>query len=225
MGRGPEPVAGRQAIVVAGGRATRLGGIDKCALEADGTSLLDRALLAAGPARAVVVVGRGTREPHLDPVGLRHVDESPRFGGPVAAIAAGLAALDGEPWTLVLAGDLPAVGSAVPLLLSAFAGPRFPGAVDGVVATDAGGRVQPLLGLYRTDALERALRALPSVDGASMRSLLSPLVLAAISVPDAFCADVDTPEDALHFGLSLPDTGAAGSAPDVPPVAEAARVA
>lgn len=206
----PEPVVerrpDRQAIVVAGGRASRLGGIDKCALEGNGTSLLERALLAAGPVDTVIV-GRGTVTQSATRV--RYVDETPRFGGPVAAIAAGLASLDGQPWTLVLAGDLPEVGSAVPLLLAAFGRPRFPAAVDGVVAADGGGRVQPLLGLYRTTALERALHALPAIDGASVRALLSPLVLAAITVPDACCADVDTPDDVRRCGLSLPD-GAAG---------------
>jgi molybdopterin-guanine dinucleotide biosynthesis protein A len=202
---GLQAIDGLQAIVVAGGRASRLGGIDKCALEAAGLSLIDRAVVAAATTGTVAVVGRGTgaagssgRSP------VRYVDESPRFGGPVAAIAAGLAALDDEAWTLVVAGDMPEVGSAVPLLLSAFGVSRLPASVDGVVAADGGGRVQPLLGLYRTPALDRALRLLPAADGASMRALLSPLVLAAIAVPDAFCADVDTPEDARRHGLTLP---------------------
>jgi GTP:adenosylcobinamide-phosphate guanylyltransferase len=45
------------AIVLAGGRGTRLGGRDKAAVEVAGRSLLERALSAVAGAATVVVFG------------------------------------------------------------------------------------------------------------------------------------------------------------------------
>ena len=54
-------------MVLAGGRAERLGGEDKAALDVGGATLLERALAAVAPARRVVVVGdeRPTARPVL----------------------------------------------------------------------------------------------------------------------------------------------------------------
>ena len=61
---------------------------------------------------------------------------------------------------------------------------------------DDDGRRQPLLALYRSAALRRAVSALGEVDGASLRRLTAPLDLVEVPVPSALCADVDTPDDA-----------------------------
>ena len=45
------------AVILSGGRSSRLGGVPKSGLMHDGASLLDRALQAAGGAAAVAVVG------------------------------------------------------------------------------------------------------------------------------------------------------------------------
>ena len=44
------------AVILAGGRASRLGGIDKTALVAKGSTLLERAVQAAAGAEKIVVV-------------------------------------------------------------------------------------------------------------------------------------------------------------------------
>ncbi|WP_166790849.1 molybdenum cofactor guanylyltransferase [Cryobacterium mannosilyticum] len=83
-------------IVLAGGRGSRLGGTFKPAVEVAGRSLLARVLDARALARRVVVVGpdaaRDAAGPQ--PVPLIWALEDPPFGGPVAGIVAGLAALD-----------------------------------------------------------------------------------------------------------------------------------
>lgn len=79
------------AVVLAGGRSTRLDGRAKADLALDGARLVDRAVgaaVAAGARRTVVV---GPEE--LEVAGAIATRERPPFGGPVAAIAAGLAAL------------------------------------------------------------------------------------------------------------------------------------
>lgn len=191
-------MTGFQCVIVAGGRATRLGGIDKGALRDAEGSLVDRAVRASAGARAVALVGPGAGSRIL------HVEERPRFGGPVAAIAAGLDALgSASPWTLVLAGDLPHVERAVPLLLAA-----VDASTDGVVATDGDDRRQPLLAVYRTAALRSSLARLGDAGGASMRALLHPLALTTIGLGDRLCADVDTPADARRHGLREPEGSA-----------------
>ncbi|MEE6288681.1 NTP transferase domain-containing protein [Georgenia sp. MJ173] len=112
------------AIVLAGGTGRRLGGASKPALMLHGRRLLDHALTATAGARSVAVVAPDTI---AVPDGVLRTLEDPPHGGPVAGIAAGLAALDraaqaaargSAPLTLVLACDIPGAASAVPRLLA-----------------------------------------------------------------------------------------------------------
>ena len=96
------PLAPYDALVLAGGQARRLGGVDKMAIPLGGRDLLDRVLDAVPDADRVVVVGPSRPLPR--PVAWRR--EDPPGGGPVAAIAAGLPATS-APLVAVLAGDLP----------------------------------------------------------------------------------------------------------------------
>lgn len=185
------------AVLLAGGRAARLGGIDKTALGAAGSTLLDRALDASAGARRTVVVG--LRDGARAPADVVLVREDPPFGGPVSGLAAALDALPaGAPTTLVLACDLVRPAEAVAALRagSAQVGSSSSAAADGWVAVDDDGRRQPLLALYRSAALRRAVASLGEVDGASLRRLIAPLDIVEVPVPSALCADVDTPDDA-----------------------------
>lgn len=76
------------AIVLAGGRALRLG-TSKPQLVVAGARLLDHVLTATRDARATVVVGPD----ELASEAYVLTREDPPFGGPVAGTAAGLAAL------------------------------------------------------------------------------------------------------------------------------------
>ncbi|MGD8199244.1 NTP transferase domain-containing protein [Ornithinimicrobium sp. W1679] len=100
-------------LVLAGGRGSRLGGRDKGALVVEGRPLLDRVLSAAPVLGGrVVVVGRGPV-----PEGVLRTLEDPPDGGPVAGIAAGLAALGtGSDWVAVVAVDQPGAAPAVAAL-------------------------------------------------------------------------------------------------------------
>lgn len=214
------------AIILAGGRATRLGGVQKAAVEIGGRALLDIALEAAAGASRVVVVGpeelrRDTRRG--DAASVRFVREEPRFGGPVAGIAAGLASLeeskatdaaadgsrddrfatsstsepDSAEWVLVLACDLPYAPQAVQRLAAAateFADTRG-GKPDGVCLVDADGRAQWLSGLYRHASLSHGLDGLGgAAHGASVRRLVGALELLLVA-DDGTALDVDTWQD------------------------------
>ena len=184
------------AVILAGGRASRLGGIDKTALAVQGRSLLDRAVDATGGARARVIVGPTSAG------GLPSVLEEPRWGGPALGLAVGLAALPGgAPYVAVVAADQPAVVAGLREVLGgATEGER----TDGWVAVDPDGRTQPLLAVYCRAALEAAVEALKREDalvGASLRRLLRDLALTEVPLPAALCRDVDTPEDLLAWRL------------------------
>lgn len=181
------------AILLAGGRASRVGGADKPLFDVGGTTLLAAAVAAATDASAdpITVVGP-TLDPGL-PVGW--VREDPPFGGPAAATVAALESWAHDPeWTLLLACDLPSVAAAVRQLVGDLA--LLPADTDGICLGDPGSRPQWLTGAYRTRALRRAASALP-VRGrdAPMRALLADLAIAVVAADADLTRDVDTWED------------------------------
>lgn len=189
------------AIVLAGGRARRLGGIDKAAVELGGAPLLTHALAAAAGVRACVVVGPGDGLPE-DMLTAR---EEPPYGGPVAALAAGLTALPepAAPRVLVLACDMPFAAEAVEDVIAASASGARDAAPDGAWAMDAQGRHQPLLAVYRRASLENALAGLGAVAGAAMRALTADLDMVTVAVGRA-ARDADTWEDVRTLGEEWP---------------------
>ncbi|MEU5880761.1 NTP transferase domain-containing protein [Spirillospora sp. NPDC047279] len=184
--RVPEPF---DAVVLAGGRARRLGGADKPAAPVGGRALVARVADAAASAARLVVVG----PPRPEPARAVFVREDPPGAGPVPALRAGLAEVT-APWVALLAGDLPFLRPGDVALLLAAA--RDAG--DGAVLVDDGGREQWLAGCWRTAALSSALEG---YEGASLRGLLGPLGPAAVRVEAGERApwyDCDTPAELEH---------------------------
>ena len=130
-GRRPEVSAGLGAILLAGGRGTRVDSAVKPLFEVGGRTLLAAAVTAAtdAGARPLTVVA-----PVLDEsLAVEWVREDPPFGGPVAGVIAALASwpADDDPeWTLMLACDLPGVDAAVRRLLADL--PLLPADTDGL---------------------------------------------------------------------------------------------
>ncbi|TFD33462.1 hypothetical protein E3T49_01720 [Cryobacterium cryoconiti] len=206
-------------IVLAGGRARRLDGAVKPAVEVAGRTLLSRVLDARSLARHVVVVGPEEARAAV-PAGHRAEStwtlEDPPFGGPVAGIVAGLAALERvrvsasdapAGWVLVLACDLPWAADAARLLVPAATDPALPASVDGLHLIDTGGRAQWLAGIYRQAPLGAAARRLGAdAHGASMRALLAPLELRGVTDEGGTGADVDTWQDVERSSALLTST-------------------
>ncbi|MFD7624439.1 NTP transferase domain-containing protein [Streptomyces sp. NPDC059851] len=193
------------AIVLAGGAARRLGGVDKPGLRVGGRTLLDRVLDACADATATVVVG--SRRPTARPV--RWAREDPPGAGPVAALDAGLRQTTAEV-VLVLSADLPFLDRAtVRALLAAPAGtPGGPGAegvegaggVEGAVLRDRTGRDQPLVAAYRAEPLRREIALLAAehgtLSGLPLRALTAELRLAHVTDTEPLASfDCDTWED------------------------------
>lgn len=177
------------AVVLAGGTGSRLGGVVKPQLEIGGVTLLDRVVASLGAAQRLVVVG--PPQPVTAPVGvpLSWVREHPPGGGPVAGLAAALPALT-APVALVLAADLPRVGPAVPLLLAAVP-------ADGVaLLVGSDGHRHHLAAAWQTHALAAALAAVGQPRGAPMRALLRDVAVVEVPDADGWGRDVDTWADA-----------------------------
>jgi molybdopterin-guanine dinucleotide biosynthesis protein A len=172
------------ALVLCGGSSRRLGR-DKLAEPLGASTVLDVTL--AGLPAAWPVVAVGPERPTTRPV--RWTAEHPPGGGPLAAIAAGLALVETQV-VVVLAGDMPFAGPLAADLATALE--RRSG-LDAVAATtDEGGRENPLLAAYRTAAVRQALP--PDPRHGRARALLDALDHDGLLVPAAEAADVDTPE-------------------------------
>ena len=186
------------AIILAGGRARRLG-TPKPAVRLNGETLLDRALRATR-GMAVVVVG----PPGLASSVARHpaatvTREEPPFAGPAAAVAAGLDELalrkSRAGRVLVLACDLARVSDAAAALLTA--SDRNPDG-EGVVLADPSGHRQWLCGIYGAEALQASvdrLRAAGALASAPARSLFDGMRLHEVPDPGGLSDDIDTPAD------------------------------
>ncbi|HWD61912.1 MAG TPA: NTP transferase domain-containing protein [Humibacter sp.] len=203
------------AIILAGGRASRLDGVDKPALIVGGARLVDRAIAAAGvlAADAIVLVGpHRARTAAPDTAALLiAVREDPPFGGPVAALAAGLTKVTAT-FILLLAADLPHVELAVDRLATMIenvAGGSEPEntAADGLVLVDAAGRDQWLTGIYRAESLRSAIGGLPAGStNAPLHAVMRCLRLERI--PDhGSTVDIDTWDDAERFSAVDSATG------------------
>jgi molybdopterin-guanine dinucleotide biosynthesis protein A len=176
-------------VILAGGDARRLGGVNKPGIVVGNRRLLDIAIDATRDAIATIAVG--PPQPTTTPVVWAR--ETPAGGGPVAALAAGLQLVNTVA-VVLLAADLPFVSrDTVRQLVSAL------GTASGVIAIDDAGRDQPLLACYSTAPLREVL---PDIaDGTSVRDLVSRLGSAgevrrihiAADVPVTW--DCDTPAD------------------------------
>lgn len=206
------------ALILAGGRSSRLGGVPKQSLVFRGQTLLERAVAAAAGARLTVVVGDAgvppgdggeSLPPSIRPGNLLACREEPPFAGPAAAIAAGLDTLAGNgggaPYTLVLACDMPLASQAVAVLRDALLESDAGAGTDAVVACSDDGRMQPLAGFYCTAELKRSCAELASrnalVNG-PVRALLASLDVQLVTVPAGSTADVDTWDDAAALGVA-----------------------
>jgi molybdopterin-guanine dinucleotide biosynthesis protein A len=187
------------AAILAGGRATRLGGADKASLLVGGRRIVERQLaaLAAVSGDIRIVAGDGGRYADL---GVRVVPDLIAGAGPLGGLHAAL--VDARhARVLVLACDLPFVSAALLERLAAESG--IPGEnerVDAVVPRTPRG-LEPLCAVYRKDCADR-VRARIARGELRMTALLADLhvrelgrdVLAPYD-GEALFENVNTPHD------------------------------
>lgn len=171
------------AIILAGGRASRLGGVDKAGIELGGRTLLTWALDGVVDAREVVVVG----EPVPTERPVTFTRENPRYGGPVAGLLTGLDALASVPRYVGVVGvDMPHVHHGTwRRLLAAAAG------TDGAMLVGPDGRWQLALALD-TARLQEVRPDHEQQHDHPLRRLLAPLALTPVPAEDREHQDIDT---------------------------------
>lgn len=183
------------ALILAGGRATRLGGVAKHELVIAGQTIFARQVAVLAPRVHEIVVASPR-----DVAGHRTVRDAVAGAGPLAGIAAGLAAMT-TPWLLVVAGDMPHLhGASLDLLLDA--------ARDGLdaVAARVGGLPEPLVCVLHARArapIERRLAAgqykasAVLTDAGLEVAWVHERELRALDPELRGLADVDVPDDLL----------------------------
>lgn len=178
-------------LLLTGGTGRRLGGVDKATVDLGATTPLQRVLETLPADVPVIVVGDAIATDRA----VTFLREDPPGGGPAAAIAAGLAAVDTD-LVGILAVDMP---WAVPIITSAVTALDRDSAAEAVVPVGPDGRRQPLCSAWRTGALRRTIALLGSMDGRPVRDLLGRVHVRDVSVtaPEDL-ADIDTPEDLAH---------------------------
>jgi molybdopterin-guanine dinucleotide biosynthesis protein A len=158
------------AIVLAGGAALRLGGVDKPMLDIEGAPMLVHVLDAVAAAGTRVVVGP-TRA--IDRT-VTWCQEAPPGGGPVAGLAAALP-LTSASTLIVLAADLPRIRPAINRLLEALRPPA-----DAAMLS-SGGRRNHLAAAWHRHALVAALGRVGTARGAAMRTLAAGVTVAEVA--------------------------------------------
>lgn len=184
--------------LIAGGRASRLGGVDKAWLERDGVpQVLRWARRFPGEHGPVLVSANRTPERHaaheLSVVSDRHPDLGP-LGG-LDALAQACA----TPWLFTLPVDLVGVNDCLLRTLVSQRG------ANGAFARDDDGP-QPLVALWRVDALRAACVEAIADDDAAVHRLQQRLDLPMVSFSGFRFGNLNTPADLQAAGI-LSDDG------------------
>jgi molybdopterin-guanine dinucleotide biosynthesis protein A len=177
------PTDSVSALVLAGGKATRFGGIAKHELVIGGRTIIERQVEVLAPRVHEILVS--APEPIA---GYRTVADTIVDAGPLAGIAAGFAAAT-TPWVLIVAGDMPYLtGAVVDLVLARLDDAHS--AYDGV-GIEIGGLPQPLFCALRVAAARPALeRLLASGQRKASRLLTdSGLAMRWLAEPDVRAVD------------------------------------
>lgn len=191
------------AAILAGGRATRFGGLDKGAVIVQGRSILDRQLTALTQVTDDILYV-GAKPPAEYRRLLREVPDRLPGLGPLGGLDAALAAARDDT-VLVVAGDMPFLTAAFLEYLARMAGDAGsmgnPGSIDAAVPRTALG-THPLAAAYRR-ACQPRVRARLAAGELAMRGLLEELqvleighdAIARFGDPGRLLANVNTPAD------------------------------
>ena len=202
------------AVILAGGKGERLGGVIKANLRIGGTRLLDRVAAALGSDIAPVIVAIGNFDPSAILLGPRMIaipDLASGYAGPLAGFAAAIAWLTEQShqpeFLLSVAVDTP----SFPLDFAA----RVLAATDqntGAVIACHGGQDYPTNGLWRLSRLrDLPARIASGTAPHSLRKLAAELLATPLewpaSEPNPF-ANINTPADLAAAGGSIENSGA-----------------
>jgi molybdopterin-guanine dinucleotide biosynthesis protein A len=182
------------ALILAGGKATRFGGIAKHEIVVEGETIFARQVRVLAPRVAEILVSSPR-----DIAGYRTVRDAVAGIGPLAGIAAGLAACR-TTWLLVVAGDMPHISAALidQLIARALASidPRASDSAD-AIGIRIDGLPEPLVCVLHTRTLPVLERRVAAGDYKASR-LLTDAQLRVDWIEDVdprALSNVNAPED------------------------------
>ncbi len=195
------------ALILAGGAARRLGGVDKPLLDLAGISLLERILSRLRPQAAAIALSANGDPARFAAFDLPVLPDGAFAGqGPLAGVLAGLdwAAAQGAAALLTVPGDTPFIP---PDLAAALAPPP-------ACATSAG-QMHHLVALWPTAARHALRRVLTEPGPRGARDFTASLAMRRVDFPTAAWdpfLNVNTPED-LATARVLAGAGRRGDRP------------
>lgn len=183
------------AVVLTGGRSSRMGGRHKPGILVGEQSVIDRTLTtlwSVVPTAKVIIAGTDEGVSSNFRQNVIVVREDPPFSGPVAGVAAAVDAISSSDGViLLLGGDLPFLSAATMtrLLRAAIAGAQV------VSCVDETGHLQYLCSGWRADILCDQVAALDAPTGVPLGALFSGLETELVPCDPDELRDIDTPED------------------------------
>jgi len=173
----------RSALIFAGGRATRLGGVNKALLDVGGVSIVERILTTLGPLvdERVLLANDATLADQPD---VRLIFDPSPHAGVLTALAAGLAAAEGD-LCLAVACDMPFVSRR---LFEHMLEAQQRDDADVVIPRSAG-HLEPMHAVYRRLPTLEAINAALQRGEQRMISYLSAVRVREIDEADARAID------------------------------------
>ena len=179
--------------ILAGGRATRLGGRDKAWLQRDGVPQVVRIARRFDAECGAVLVSANRDLSRYAEQGLRAVADEVADIGPLGGIDM-LCAHCETPWLLTMPVDIVDANDCL-LRTLANAGD------DGAVADDGDG-LQPLVALYRVEALREAVAAAIAAGDFSVQAMQQRMGLARVRFAGLRFGNLNTPADLRLAGYA-----------------------
>lgn len=179
--------------ILAGGRASRLGGRDKAWIERDGLPQVLRIAHGFDSACGAVLVSANRDLPRYAQHRLRAMADRQPDLGPLGGLEA-LAAACTTPWLFTLPVDIVEADDSLPRMLAQAGG-------QGAMARDEDG-LQPLVALYRVDALRAALASSLAGGDYSVRAMQAALALPVVAFAGLRFGNLNTPADLVAAGCA-----------------------
>lgn len=181
--------------ILAGGQATRLGGLDKAWLERDGVPQVLRIVARWRPSVAEVLVSANRDLHRYADAGLPAVPDIRQDLGPIGGLEA-LASACRTAWLLTVPVDLVDANDCLLSSLQAAGG-------QGAYAEDDDGP-QPLVALWSVTALRAAIDQAMASNDHAVRALQRRLGMVQVRLSGVRFGNLNTPENLREVGIDSP---------------------
>jgi molybdopterin-guanine dinucleotide biosynthesis protein A len=179
--------------ILAGGRATRLGGRDKAWIERDGVPQVVRLARRFGAEASALLASANRGRERYAGAGIEVVGDRVQDAGPLGGLDA-LAHACRSTWLLSLPVDVVDANDCLVRSLASAATPA------GACARDEAG-LQPLLALWHVEALRGAVAQALADGQLSVKALQQRLGMAVVDFPGVRFGNLNTPDDLRAAGI------------------------